>query len=117
MGVSMSLAEISLSEAPRHLKVTGHRPAFGYEPCEDVGCSVLGHGVASSCERIACPACGCGGTNLSELHIVDAATGRWLRCTCGHSWVQGARPAYVLTSAETAECTCPDDCECDHGND
>ena len=67
--------------------------------------------------RIACPVCGLGGTNLSAMHIVDTATGRWLRCTCGHSWVHGARPVYVLTRAETAECNCPDDCECDHGND
>jgi hypothetical protein len=24
---------------------------------------------------------------------------------------------YVLTRAETSECTCPDSCERDHGND
>jgi hypothetical protein len=117
MEVAMGQAEVSLSEAPRHLKVTGHHPAFGYEPCEDVGCIVPGEGVASSCGRIACPVCGLGGTNLSVMHIVDTATGRWLRCTCGHSWVHGARPIYVLSRAETAECNCPDDCECDHGND
>jgi len=27
------------------------------------------------------------------------------------------RPAYVLTAAETAPCTCPDFCERDHGNE
>jgi hypothetical protein len=112
----MSLAEVSLSEAPRHLKVTGHRPAFGYEPCEDLGCSVLDDGVTSSCGRIACPSCGCGGTNLAAMQLVGAPSGRRVRCSCGHSWLHGLPPAYVLTSAETAECTCPDDCECDHGN-
>src|SRR5579864_3605339 len=61
----MGLAEISVSTVPRHLKVTGHTPALGYEPCEDVGCAVPGDGVASSCGRIACPACGCSGTNLA----------------------------------------------------
>jgi len=113
----MSLAEISVSEVRRHLKVTGHRPAFGYEPCEDIGCSVPGDGVASSCGRIACPECGCSGTNLSSMQAFGTSEGRWLHCSCGHSWVHGAPPVYVLTRAETAECTCPDDCECDHGND
>lgn len=113
----MSLAELSTVVSPRHLKVTGHGPAFGYEPCEDVGCAVLPNGVASSCERVACPSCGCGGTNLASIELVGFAAGRRLRCTCGHSWLHGLPPAYVLTTAETAECTCPDDCECDHGND
>lgn len=112
----MSLAEISL-RAPRHLKVTGHRPAFGYEPCEDPGCSVPGDGVASSCGRVACPACGCGGTNLVRAELAGVAAARSVTCSCGHSWLHGLPRVYVLTRAETAECTCPDDCECDHGND
>jgi hypothetical protein len=29
----------------------------------------------------------------------------------------GSRPAYVLTAAETAPCTCPDFCERDHANE
>jgi hypothetical protein len=28
-----------------------------------------------------------------------------------------SRPAYVLTAAETAQCTCPDFCERDHANE
>ena len=28
-----------------------------------------------------------------------------------------ARDAYVVCGAETAECTCPDICERDHGNE
>jgi|GEM_PF-6190041 hypothetical protein len=114
----MALAEITPAEAPpalRHLKVTGHGPAFGFEPCEDVGCRVGADGVATSCGRLACPACGCSGTNLSALELVTASD-RWLRCTCGHAWLHGSAALYVLSSAETAECTCPDDCDCDHGN-
>jgi hypothetical protein len=117
MEVPMGVAEVSFQEAPRHLKVTGHSPAFGYEPCEDVGCFVSGGGVASSCGRTACPVCGCSGTNIAAIQALDAAGARRFRCTCGHSWLHGARPVYVLSRAETAECTCPDDCECDHGND
>lgn len=111
----MSLAEISISNAPRHLKVTGHKPAFGFEPCEDVGCLVPGDGVASSCGRLACPSCGCGGTNLASVELRGA--GRRLTCTCGHTWLHGMPPVYIVTNAEIADCTCPDDCECDHGND
>ena len=113
----MSLAEISVPTGPRHLKITGHSPAYGYEPCEDIGCLVPGDGVASSCGRLACPTCGCSGTNLATLEAVGGATGRWLLCNCGHSWLHGATPVYVVTTAEIAQCTCPDDCECDHGND
>ena len=31
--------------------------------------------------------------------------------------VARARDEYVVCRAETAECTCPDACERDHGND
>jgi hypothetical protein len=82
MSVAMELT------TPRHVKVTGVRPAFGYEPCEDVGCTVGGDGVASSCRRTACPACGYGGTNLFELGLVDAASGTHVRCSCGHTWLR-----------------------------
>ncbi len=95
----MGLAQISPKEAPRHLKVTGHRPTFGYEPCEDIGCSVPGHGVASSCGRIACPLCGCSGTNLSTMQVVDTSTDRRMRCTCGHAWVHGMTEAPVVGAA------------------
>jgi hypothetical protein len=101
----------------RHLKVYGPGPSFGFEPCEDPGCVVRPNGIASSCGRLACPACGCGGTNLSAMQLVDAEIGARLRCTCGHSWVHGGRPVYVLTRAETVECTCPDACERDHANE
>jgi len=76
---------------PRHLKVTGAAPAFGFEPCEDLGCSVTHDGQASSCGRVACPACGCSGTNLSTIDLVDSAAPARMRCTCGYSWVRAQR--------------------------
>jgi hypothetical protein len=102
--------------APRHVKVTGNVPAFGYEPCEDFGCTVGADGIASSCRRSACPSCGFGGTNITMVELVGGSEVR-ARCTCGHVWVPGLKPVYVLTRAETAECTCPDACERDHSND
>ena len=77
-----------LFTTPRHLKVTGVEPAFGFEPCEDVGCLVGTDGRASSCHRIACPACGCGGTNLSMVELVDVLTEFAVSCSCGYSWVR-----------------------------
>jgi hypothetical protein len=38
-----------------------------------------------------------------------------LRSVGGHS--RAGRSRYVLTAAETAQCTCPDFCERDHEND
>ena len=104
------------SEPLRHLKVTGHAPAFGYEPCEDVFCTVGSDGRAGSCGRDACPACGCSGTNLTTVRL-EASDAMRLSCTCGYAWRRGERPVYVLTRAETAECTCPDVCERDHSNE
>jgi hypothetical protein len=104
-------------EAPRHVKVTGPGPAFGFEPCEDVGCTVEANGIASSCGRTACPNCGYGGTNLSTIQLVGGTDERRRCHSCGHSWVPGLRPVYVLTRAEIAECTCPDLCERDHSNE
>jgi hypothetical protein len=99
------------------VKVTGVVPAFGYEACEDVGCAVRHNGVASSCGRLACPSCGYGGTNLVTMQMIDGEAGTHVRCTCGHSWVHGEKPVYVLTRAETDECTCPEPCERDHSNE
>ena len=117
----MALAHQPLTETPRHVKVTGVVPAFGYEPCEDVGCTVGSDGIASSCKRIACPNCGFGGTNLTTMQLVGGApvggNAVRARCTCGHAWVPGEKPVYILTRAETVECTCPDACERDHSNE
>jgi hypothetical protein len=113
----MTVVEVQSSAvALRHLKVTGHSPAFGYEPCEDFGCTVDRDGHASSCGREACPSCGCSGTNLTTLPPAAGGIVR-LECTCGYEWIRGGRPVYVLTRAETAECTCPDACERDHSNE
>ena len=102
---------------PRHVKVTGHAPALGYEPCEDVGCVVGKDGVATSCGRSACPNCGYGGTNV-KLMMLLGGTELHARCTsCGHMWAPGQKPVYVLSRAETVECTCPDACERDHSNE
>jgi len=88
-----------LAGAPRHLKVTGPGPAFGFEPCEDVGCQVGLDGKADSCGRTACPACGCGGTNLSTIALLDSLTQSRVRCSCGYSWVRAERVVYGLSHA------------------
>jgi len=73
---------------PRHLKITGAAPAFGFERCEDVNCRVEIDGTATSCGRIACPVCGCGGTNLSTIALFENAAGMRVRCSCGYSWMR-----------------------------
>ena len=78
----------------RHVKVTGAAPALGFEPCEDAGCSVDVDGNATSCRRIACPACGCSGTNLSTIELVAQAASVRIRCTCGYSWVRAERRSF-----------------------
>jgi hypothetical protein len=87
--------------APAHLKVTGAAPAFGFERCEDVGCRVDVGGTASSCGRLACPACGCGGTNLEVLPLLDEP-GIQVHCSCGHDWLREERlpgaPARIALS-------------------
>jgi len=82
----MSVAQLTEREAPRHLKVSGVSPALGLERCEDPGCVVLADGTASSCGRLACPSCGCSGTNLSTFHLSHLALGSALSCTCGHTF-------------------------------
>src|SRR6202035_3837053 len=73
---------------PRHLKVTGVSPAYGFERCEDVGCSVQSDGIASSCGRHACPACGCGGTHLTAIGLLESAGALHMRCSCGYAWMR-----------------------------
>jgi hypothetical protein len=76
---------------PRHLKITGAAPAFGFERCEDTDCHVGIDGNATSCGRIACPMCGCGGTNLTTIGLLSVAVGVRVGCSCGYSWVSEAR--------------------------
>jgi hypothetical protein len=88
------------------------------EPCSDERCGVLSHGFTNS-GGIACPACGRGGANLSIMPLLPAPSNA-IVCGCGHSWEPAApEPAVivwseVLTTAEIAECTCPEFCERDH---
>jgi hypothetical protein len=82
-----------LQTTHRHLKVSGHSPALGFERCEDPGCEVGSDAVASSCGRLACPSCGCGGTNLSTIQLSHALPGERIECSmCGHEWTHGGRP-------------------------
>jgi hypothetical protein len=91
-------AAFQLTE-PRHLKLTGAPPGFGFERCEDAGCNVASDGTASSCGRVACPSCGCGGTNLRMLPLLEAEAGVEVHCTCGYAWVREVRhPALVALS-------------------
>jgi len=82
--------------APRHLKITGAAPAFGFEPCEDVACSVDPDGNTSSCGRLACPSCGCGGTNLTLMPLLGKSPGTLVRCSCGCTWRRAERRAPLL---------------------
>jgi hypothetical protein len=45
------------------------------------------------------------GNGVSHVHVMPARTR------------SASRARYVVTSAESAPCTCPDFCERDHGND
>ena len=102
---------------PRHVKVTGNvAPPSATSRARTSGARSGADGVASSCGRAACPNCGFGGTNVTTMQLVGG-TETHARCTCGHTWTPGQKPVYVVTRAETAECTCPDDCERDHANE
>jgi hypothetical protein len=83
---------------PRHLKITGAAPAFGFERCEDQVCDVEADGTASSCGRLACPSCGCGGTNLATMALLDAGGGLQVRCTCGYVWVREGQRSPLLAA-------------------
>ncbi len=83
----MSSIEPDCETRPRHVKVSGRIPMFGYERCEDDGCVVGLDGVASSCGRTACPECGSGGANLTAVSTGGGkAAAVLLECTCGNSW-------------------------------
>lgn len=98
---AMTASWLTESPPPRHVKITGVARALGFERCEDASCVVGADGSATSCGRLACPACGCGGTNLAGPASPDAP-GNQIRCTCGHSWARdevifSAAPALVLS--------------------
>jgi hypothetical protein len=87
----MSVAIQARPKARLHLKINGGSPARGLERCEDDGCLVASDGIATSCGRLACPSCGCGGTNLSTIQLVNVRVGTRIDCTCGNSWVHFGR--------------------------
>ena len=80
-------------EAPRHIKVTGHRPMFGYERCEDTDCVVTPLGLGSSCGRPACPTCGSGGTSLTKRSLDLAPATLEFQCSCGNFWISALEAA------------------------
>ena len=86
---------------PRHLKITGVAPAFGFERCEDTTCVVGLDGTAGSCGRLACPACGCGGTNLTTNALLDRAQTIRVSCSCGYSWVREEQ--FALAASAVAD--------------
>ena len=73
---------------PRHIKVTGPGQTFRYESCEYPDCVVTQAGVGSLGERTACPSCGSGGANLTQVEV-ELGAAPWtirLHCTCGNFW-------------------------------
>ena len=86
------------------------------EPCPDLDCRVSPDGL-TSCGSIACPMCGRGGVNLSITQLLPAVSDA-IVCGCGHRWRIGARARLprnaIITTAELAECSCPEFCERDH---
>jgi len=105
LAIGSTAARASVSRAsllpgaapPRHLKLTGAAPAFGFERCEDESCTVEPDGTASSCGRLACPSCGCGGTNLATVLLLEAGDGLQIRCSCGHTWLREPQRSPLLT--------------------
>jgi hypothetical protein len=62
-----------------HFKTRGFPGEHSLERCEDAGCTVGADGHAD-CGRVACPACGFSGSNLSEPDALGGLVG----CSCGH---------------------------------
>jgi hypothetical protein len=78
----------AVSTGPAHIKVRLDDGGVALQRCEDPGCCVDGSGHAD-CGRLACPACGSGGANLSALQEDDLLHGENVRCSCGHAWTPG----------------------------
>ena len=89
------------------------------EPCEDEFCEIAPSGN-TTCGSIACPVCGRGGANLSVTQLLPApASDGAIACGCGNSWVPtiAERGTTVVSTADSALCTCPEFCERDHDRD
>ena len=73
-----------------HLKMHGFPGDRLLARCEDAGCTVDEHGTAG-CGRLACPACGFSGSNVSATARHDGAA--LAGCSCGHAWMLEPHPA------------------------
>jgi hypothetical protein len=76
----------ALANAQTHIKVRLADGGVALERCEDPGCRVDVEGHAT-CGRLACPACGCGGANLSAAQEHDLLHSEPVGCSCGHLWM------------------------------
>ena len=68
-----------------HRFVLASENGLTVEPCEIEECSVSERGWAT-CGSLACPACGRGGSNLSDTQVVPESADSRILCSCGHSW-------------------------------
>jgi len=83
---------IVVPELKRHIKVRHGSDGTSLERCEDADCRVGADGVAE-CGRLACPACGSGGSNMSTADLAFLPEGIALGCECGYSWIPAAPAA------------------------
>jgi hypothetical protein len=91
---------MSAVTAVRHLKARWSDGGITLEPCEDRGCEVDASGHAG-CGRLACPACGFSGANLSTQQLSGQGDDQPIACECGHLWV--APTALTAQSAAPAQ--------------
>jgi hypothetical protein len=85
------MTAIVVPELRRHIKVRHGSDGTALERCEDGDCRVGADGIAE-CGRLACPACGSGGSNLSTVDLAFLPQGIALECECGYSWIPAAEP-------------------------
>ena len=70
-----------------HLKASVDDGGLTFSRCEDTGCTVDENGHATSCGRLACPACGTSGSVLSSADFSMLGAGEPVACRCGHIWI------------------------------
>ena len=70
-----------------HLKASFDGGDLTLSHCEDPGCTVDENGHATSCGRLACPACGTSGSVLSSGDFSLLRSGEPVGCRCGHIWI------------------------------
>jgi hypothetical protein len=80
---------MSAMVAVRHLKARWSDGGITLEPCEDRSCEVDSSGHAA-CGRLACPACGFSGANLSTQQLTARGEDEPVACDCGYLWVAPA---------------------------